>query len=116
MNGASPETAKNHQTENQMDSADPESKEPSNNDHLVTKEEQVPNDEEQFAPDPATVPFLTNELLKVEKETDVFVDAEVPAEEKEEESMELSHKTCYKQLWKIIKELTGAEVLAEKKQ
>ena len=93
MNGTSSETVKNHQTENQIDSVYPGSKEPSNYDHLVTKEEQAPNNEEQFAPDPKTVPFLTKELLKAEKETDVFVDAEVPAEEKEEEIVELRHET-----------------------
>ena len=81
----------------------------------MTKEEQGPNNEEQFAPDPDTVPFLTKKLLKAEKETDVFVDAEVPAEEKEKESVELRHETGYKQAWKTIKELTGTEVLAGKR-
>ena len=58
----------------------------------MTEEEQAPNDEKQFAPHPETVPFLTKELLEAEKETDVFVDDEVPVAEKEEESVELRHE------------------------
>ena len=39
-----------------MDSTATESKEPSDVDHLLTKEEKVPTNEDQFAPDPKTVP------------------------------------------------------------
>ena len=35
--------------------------------HLLVEEEKCPNDEEQFAPDPDTVPYLTSALLAEEK-------------------------------------------------
>ena len=42
-------------------------------DHLILEEDKVPSDEEVFAPDPDTEPYLTEEVLSEEEAADVYV-------------------------------------------
>ena len=54
----------------------------------MTKEEKVPINEEQFAPDPETVPYLTKDVLDAKKKAEFFVDTEVVVG-KQEDSVKL---------------------------
>ena len=81
---------------------------------MVGEEEEGPNDEEVFAPDAETVPYLTKEVLAAEKENDKFVNPQVHAEKEESELFQSKHEGRYIQAWRAIKELTNTEVLSGK--
>ena len=81
---------------------------------MVGEEEEGPNDEEVFAPDAETVPYLTKEVLAAEKENDKFVNPQVHAEKEESELFQSKHEGRYIQAWRAIKELTNTGVLSGK--
>ena len=69
-----------------------EPKEPSDFYHMVGEEEKGLNDEEVFAMDAETVPYLTEEVLAAEKESDTFVNPQVDAEKEESEMFQSKHE------------------------
>ena len=68
-------------------------------DHLVLKEDKGPSNNEVFAPDPDTVLFLTDTLLKEEQAKEHFVSTPMRPKEKtvdEEISVETKHQGCFR--------------------
>ena len=61
---------------------------PSVLDHLLVEEDVSPDNEELFAPDPETVPYLTAALLAEEKANDHFCKATEEKETTEDEGVE----------------------------
>ena len=83
---------------------------PSVLDHLLVEEDVSPDNEELFAPDPETVPYLTAALLAEEKANDHFCKATEEKETTEDEGVENKHQERYRLAWKKIKQLTGTEI------
>ena len=83
---------------------------PSVLDHLLVEEDVSPDNEELFAPDPETVPYLTAALLAEEKANDHFCKATEEKETTEDEGVENKHQERYQLAWKKIKQLTGTEI------
>ena len=54
-----------------------------------------PNDEEQFTPDPETVPYLTADLLAEEKANGHFCKPSENKETAEDKEVENKHQECY---------------------
>ena len=83
---------------------------PSILDHLLVKEDVCPNDEEQFASDPDTIPYHTAALLGEEKANDHFCKPPQNKKMSEGKQVENKHQECYQLAWTKIKELTKTEV------
>ena len=84
--------------------------------HLILDKDKVPGNEEVFAPDPDTKPYLTKEVLAEEEATYVYVSTPESEESAKNELniTEIKHQSKYRLVLEKIKELTNTEVIAGK--
>ena len=86
---------------------------PNDIDHLVEEEDKMHGNDDVFAPDPETVPYLTPVFLNEEKEHDQYVHSPQDNDkEPEDEEVETTHQGQFKLVWEKIKSLTGTEVIS----
>ena len=100
-----------------MDHPSPVQMDANDIDHLVEEEDKMHGNDNVFAPDPETVPYLTPELLNEEKEHDQYVNSPQGTDEEpedKEEDVENTHQGRFRLAWEKIKSLTGTEVISGK--
>ena len=87
---------------------------PNDIDHLVEEEDKMHGNDDLFAPDPETVPYLTPVLLNEEKEHDQYVYSQQDTDEEPEdkEEVETTHQGQFRLAWRKTKSFTGTEVIS----